>query len=397
MKQSKPQRYQSGNRGVPQRPERCRSGVWLTRTLTSILGVASLILGAAPARAVTMHDVRILPTPRSTTINNNNCSNLGNLVTITRTVQNYGGALPAHQVYLYVSEVSKFYSGGKVLGADLHSGRVYLPAMKGQGQGEPVQIKMAVGTEAFYANKIPGPHVLLVHLVESGVDENSFSVVGDAISTVKFPAGYCQPRSRLSPSRMHMQATAQIAPPKLRLIRETHSVDTSCSNMNRLVTFKVQLRNDGGPLAAHKLEVWVEDDKLVLPYDGVNQEKWIPPLMPGGTATVTLPIAVLQRNIGQLPGAHSVALRFYTSTALQNGMRPIATKHITIILPQGICQPKLRMGSPAGMHPKANRAAYPPSPCVGAKCRKASPKLNPQPEPPSAVHRLSLPAVSPAR
>jgi len=152
-----------------------------------------------------------------------------------------------------------------------------------------------------------------------------------------------------------------------------------------LVTFKVQLRNDGGPLAAHKLEVWVEDDKLVLPYDGVNQEKWIPPLMPGGTATVTLPIAVLQRNIGQLPGAHSVALRFYTSTALQNGMRTIATKHITIILPQGICQPKLHMRSPTGMRMQPKPAIHAPS--------RPSPKLNPQPEPPSAVHRLSLPAV----
>jgi len=296
------------------------------------------------------------------------CNDFRHLITINQFVENNDTRpLPANQYSMYVTEKG---------GAHLRSKSYPIPAIT---PGAHTNMKMAVGSVKSYRAHLPGLHMLYIHLVANGKEISSYPIL------VEFPKDFCQLRSRLSPSRMHMQATAQIAPPKLRLIRETHSVDTSCANMNRLVTFNVQLRNDGGPLAAHKLEVWVEDDKLVLPYDGVNQEKWMPAIMPGGTATVTLPIAVLQRNIGQLPGAHSVALRFYTSTALQNGMRTIATKHITIILPQGICQPKLHMRSPTGMRMQPKPAIHAPS--------RPSPKLNPQPEPPSAVHRLSLPAV----
>lgn len=182
-----------------------RPGTRLSRTLLSILSVMGLTLAATSSWAGFAPDVRILPVPRDTKIIDHNCSNLGRLVTITRTVQNYGGDLPAHRDYLFVSEVTDFYTNGRGNDAQLHSGRVYIPAMRGQGLGKPVQVTMVVGTEAFYAKKLAGGHALLVHLVADGVDENSFDIVGDAVSTVRFPAGYCQPRSLMPPSQMHLQ------------------------------------------------------------------------------------------------------------------------------------------------------------------------------------------------
>ena len=182
-----------------------RPGVRLSRTLLSILSVMGLTLAATSSWAGWGPDVRILPAPRNTKIIDHNCSNLGRLVAITRTVQNFGGDLPAHRDYMFVSEVTDFYTNGRGNDAQLHSARVYIPPMRGQGLGKPVPVTMVVGTEAFYAKKLAGGHALLVHLVADGVDENSISIVGDAISTVRFPAGYCQPRSLVPPSQMHLQ------------------------------------------------------------------------------------------------------------------------------------------------------------------------------------------------
>lgn len=348
--------------------------------MLSLLSAAWLALVATPVWAGLAPDVRLLPTPRSTKITNNNCSSLRNLVTITRTVQNYGGYLPAHRDYLYVSEVSKFYSGGKVDGAHLHSGRVYIPAMREQGLGKPVTLTLVVGTEAFYANRVAGPHVLMVHLVDNGNDIDNYSTLGDPISSVKFPPGYCQPRSVMPRSQLHMQRkpaplrgfgsggqrvarlgagasasmhpTLHIPPPKIRLVSETPYVHLGCKNMNDVVTFRLRLRNEGGPLAAHKLEAWIEDDKLVLPYNGVAHEKWIPPMMSGQTVNMMLPVGVLQRNIGQLPGRHSLAIRYYTGAVLATGVRAIARKRVSIMLPEGICQPTMRVMPPAQMRLK---------------------------------------------
>jgi hypothetical protein len=180
--------------------------------------------------------------------------------------------------------------------------------------------------------------------------------------------------SRMPASQMHLRAKAaiKIPPPEIRLISETHHVDTSCAHRNRLITFNMRVRNDGGPLARHKSEIWVEDDHLVLPYDGVLDEQWIPPLMSGGTANETVYVGVLKRNIGQLPGAHTIAIAYYNGTVLPNGVRGITRKPVTIVLPMGICQAKMRVLPPTQMHLKTTKGAYPPSPCIVDNCRHAN-------------------------
>lgn len=403
----KQHRQRPGNAGMT-----CGTGQFYliaerVRALFFPLCMLCLSMIAGPGWAVNPPDVRILTEPMSHEISSR-CSNLGNLMTLTRAVQNFGGPLRANRYYLYVSEITDTYTHGKDLDAHLHSRRYYLPAMPAQGQGQPVQLTMVVGTTASFSKKIPGPHVLLIHLVEDGVDANSIYVVGDPVVTVRFSPGYCQPRRLMSPSQMQLQrnntvqrrfgsglhprarlvkpvtgamASKQpglhIPPPKIQLASETHYVHLDCKNMDNLVTFILHLHNAGGPLAGHKLEAWIEDDQGVLPYNGVAHEKWLPPLVSGQTATVTIPVGVLPRNIGQLPGAHDVAIGYYTGATLASGIRTISRKHVSIMLPQNICQPKLRLKSPTQMHLK--RGGIKP--------------LNAKPDSTTTVHRLRLPAV----
>lgn len=346
---------------------RYRSLVRLARALVWTAGVACLALSAAPGRAADPAVLTILQQPNTTEVDAH-CSNLGNLVTITRTVLNVGSNdQPANQAWLYVDEITNLYSQGKDLDAHLHSSPVYIPAMPARGPA--IQLTLHVGTVKSYLKKLPGPHLLDVHLVSAGTDNGSAALP----IKVTFPAGYCQPLARMPLSRMHLRAkaTMKLPPPEIRLVSETHHVDKSCADRSRLITFNMRVRNDGGPLGVHKAEIWVEDDRLVLPYDGVLDEKWIPPLMPGGTANATVYVGVLKRNIGQLPGAHTLDIAYYNGTVLPNGVRGIARKPVTVVLPKGICQPRLRVPSPGEMRLKAGKSAFPPSPCIGSNCRRA--------------------------
>ena len=303
------------------------------------------------------------------------CNNFQQLLTVNEFVRNNDTRpLPANQDSMYVTEKG---------GAHLRSKSYPLPAI---AAGANINMKMTVGTDKSYRAHLPGLHMLYIHLLVNGKQISATPIL------VEFPKGFCQ-ISRLTPlSQMHLQrkpaplsgfgsqrqqvarpntgAVASmhpsIAPPKIWLVSETPYVHLDCKNTNDVVTFNLRLRNNGGPLAAHKFEAWVEDDQGVLPYNGVAHEKWMPALMPGQTATLIIPVGVLPRNIGQLPGAHALAIGYY-STILPTGNRTLVYKHVTITLPQGICQPKQQVMSPAQMQLKRDGA--------------------------SGVHRLRLPAV----
>lgn len=335
---------------------------WLT--LLTVLILCSAMLHPVLARAATPINLILeqghVPNPNRVA---QTCDNFQHLMTVNEFVENNDTRpLAANQDSMYVTEKG---------GAHLRSKSYSIPAI---AVGANINMQLPVGTDKSYRARLPGLHMLYIHLVASGKEISSYPIL------VEFPKGFCQ-IERLAPlSQVYMQRkptlrggfggqrqrivrpktgasvsmhpTAHIPPPKIRLASESHYVHLDCKNRNNVVTFVLHLRNDGGPLAAHKLEAWVEDDKLVLPYDGVAHEKWMPALLPGQMATVTIPVGVLQRNIGQLPGTHSLAIGYYTSTALQNGMRPIAYQHVSIVLPNGICQPKMRVMPPAQMHLK---------------------------------------------
>lgn len=197
----------------------------------------------------------------------------------------------------------------------------------------------------------------------------------------------------MHPGVMQRGARAKLADPMMRIMNDNESYDRSCRDTRKLILVTATVRNVGGPLPLHRWEVFVmEGGGAGLGSGGV----WVPPLAPGAEATVHIPVLVLRSHVGQLPGTHWLKL-------ISEGYgHKMTTALPPITLPAGICQPQMHMRSPAGMQRKANRG-YPPSPCVGAKCQQArhlqtgsrmsSPntKLNPQPEPPSSMHRL--PAV----
>jgi hypothetical protein len=119
------------------------------------------------------------------------------------------------------------------------------------------------------------------------------------------------------------------------------------------------VRNDGGPLATHRWSLFVmEGGGAGLSSGGV----WVPPLVPHGQATVSIAVLVLKSHIAQLPGTHWLKLisldnRTHKKTTMK--LRPIT-------LPRNICQPKMHVSSPAGLH------------------------ILPKPAP---MHRMQLPAV----
>ena len=220
-----------------------------------------------------------------------------------------------------------------------------------------------------------------------------------------------RPKSRIAPNGIHLSSSSPARPgtmqaqPRLKLpaanvrvLGERTMVDRSCRDTHKLIVIDATVRNDGGPLGVHKWELFVmEGGGAGLSSGGV----WVPPLAPHARAHVSIPVLVLKSHIAQLPGTHWLKL-----ISEGHGGHKTTTTLSPITLARGICQPRMRMSSPAGMHLQMSRPGYPPSPCVGAKCQQAghpqpgtrmstpNTKLNPQPEPPSAKQRLRhLPAV----
>ncbi len=223
-------------------------------------------------------------------------------------------------------------------------------------------------------------------------------------SSAPKPASHIAPHgmhlSTSSPARpgaMQRGARTKMAAPNVRVLGERTRVDRSCRDTHKLIVVDATVRNDGGPLGVHQWELFVmEGGGAGLSSGGV----WVPPLAPHARTHVSIPVLVLKSHIAQLPGTHWLKL------ISQGGGHKTTTTLSPITLARGICQPRMRMSSPAGLHPQMSRPGYPPSPCVGAKCQQAghpqpgtrmstpNTKLNPQPEPPSAKQRLQrLPAV----
>jgi hypothetical protein len=142
------------------------------------------------------------------------------------------------------------------------------------------------------------------------------------------------------PGTASMRPVAKLKmPANVLVLRETYRVDQSCRNTQQLIVFNVTLRNDGGPLATHKWSLFATEDGGA---DLSSGDIWVPSLAPGAEARVSIPVPVPKSHIGQLPGAHRIEL-----IALDNSTGHKTTTPLRpIILSRGICQPKIRVGSP---------------------------------------------------
>jgi hypothetical protein len=194
------------------------------------------------------------------------------------------------------------------------------------------------------------------------------------------PSSRQPPRPQKPGSASFHPAHPHMSAPNVKIVRETYRVDRSCRNMHRLIVFDVTVRNDGGPLAMHQWSLYVmEGGGAGLGSGSV----WVPPLAPHARAHVSIPVNVLQSHVTQLPGTHW--LKLISTDSRTHRKTTTALRPIT--LSRGICQPTMHKSSPAGarMQPGMHLNTHP------------SPKLNPQPEPPSSPHRPSSPATRFAR
>lgn len=181
---------------------------------------------------------------------------------------------------------------------------------------------------------------------------------------------------RMSPSGMHLHASNGGAHPvsvragtamrmpaaNVRVVKTRVVVDPACHDTHKLIVVVASIRNEGGPLGAHKWELYaMEGGGAGLASGGV----WVRPLAPKAKADVAIPVMVMNSRIAQLPGTHRLTL------ISQGGGHKDWTKLTPVTLPKGLCQRTLRF----------NRSNLPTT------------KLNPQPEPPSARQRTALPAV----
>jgi hypothetical protein len=123
----------------------------------------------------------------------------------------------------------------------------------------------------------------------------------------------------------------------------------------------------------------------------------LPAMTPGKTWNSTLQVGTDKSAFARLPGMHQLILHIGPTNALKSSLAYVPPRplRLTVNFPAGYCQPKLRMGSPAGMRmqPGGAKSTAPMHQMqpnhLGANGRKMeSPKASTSPE-----HRMSLPAV----
>lgn len=171
--------------------------------------------------------------------------------------------------------------------------------------------------------------------------------------------------------------THKMPAPKVVVVRDSYHVDLSCRDKMRLIVVTATVRNDGGPLPIHQWLMSVREDGGAYLGSGGY---FVPPLAPHAQATVKIPVWVPNDMVAKLPGTHQVKL-----IGQGYGQKTTTKVWPPITLPAGICQPKLRMGSPAGMHVQPNAASRPQA--------RSSAGMRMQPKPAAPMRRMSLPAV----
>lgn len=182
-------------------------------------------------------------------------------------------------------------------------------------------------------------------------------------SAVKHPLALHQPAPPMhtmsgslnSPSRATRRA------PQLRVLSHSGTVDSSCADLARFITIRETVRNDGGPLAAGRARLYVREtggahiSSRAVP---------VPALAHGAMTTLAIRAGTREAYRGKVPGRHTLPVFLVVNgktvrTNVVEGLRP------------GTCQLRRRAAHPSHVAPSV--------------------KLNPQPEPPSAPRRLTIP------
>jgi hypothetical protein len=329
-------RAHSANRRVDQ----YRSVAGLARALVWTLAVSCVALSVEPAWAVS--PPRVIVSEQSTKISDK-CTDFRNLATVTQTIMNSGDPLAANQdkIYVYVGESTEFKGGG----SHLHSRPVFIPAM---AHGAKIWLKIPVGTVKYYRGKLPGLHMLYVHLVANGKDS-----LADVL-LIEFPKGYCQPiiaKQPVTPPRIFSRKDMvkgmvlsrssrlpSLAKPKLTIRFALASPANNC-DPNRLLKVNVVIRNSGGPLPAHTRFAYVhavEPGGAHLTGPNVS----LPAISSRETWQGVLTVGTRKSFFPKLPGRHTLVVSIGPDHAAPGTLAYIPSPpfRATVSFPAGYCQ-----------------------------------------------------------
>jgi len=143
----------------------------------------------------------------------------------------------------------------------------------------------------------------------------------------------------------------------LKLLNRKEEVHFACSNLSNIITLRQTILNDGAPLPARRAILYVTENAGA---HIVSPQVYVPKLAHGARLTVLLNLGTQAAYLTKLPGPHRLKVRLSL-----NGK--ITTLKLKLKLPSNMCKTALSTGV------------------------KATTKLNPQPEPPSAQLHLALP------
>ena len=185
------------------------------------------------------------------------------------------------------------------------------------------------------------------------------------------PLGGTRPQvAGVAPAGPSDQAKLEPAKPRLRVAAQRTQVDNSCGDLHRLLTVSVTLYNDGGPLMANRGEVYVKEaGGALLSSAGIR----IPDLGHARQVELNIPVGTMESYRTKLPGTHRLEVHVVSGEHAFAAL----THAGQVTLPAGFCAGMAGVKSPS-------KALLPPLQ------QRASPALNPQPEPPAP--RLALPA-----
>lgn len=177
-----------------------------------------------------------------------------------------------------------------------------------------------------------------------------------AMHTLSGPAPAGAVPMRTTGGALHRAAPH--VPPHLRVIREDQRTDSRCTNLGRLLVLRETVYNDGGPLAAGHATVQVRETRSDGAHLG-SRAIPIPTMAHAGRAQLTVPVGTTETYRGRLPGRHQLEVDLVTDAKT-------VSSGLLVSFPAHYCQLKLRAPNASQLRPAS-----------------PSPKLNPQPEPPS--------------
>jgi hypothetical protein len=156
---------------------------------------------------------------------------------------------------------------------------------------------------------------------------------------------------------------------------------------DRLIDVSIDVQNTGSPLSANTRLAYIHVEES----GGASlksQDSELPAIAAGQTWYGHVMVGTSKAYFSSLPGEHILLISIGPSHADKSKLAfvPPPIYQVTLDIPAGYCQQKLRMGSPAGMRMQPNAASRPQA--------RPSEGMHVQPKEEEApTRRMSLPAV----